>query len=148
MNWKCIVGIWCIAGCSSAEKKSAPPPPKPLPPVTAPASRPAAPETVRPLAGPRPNLGADDYWYDRFHEYMPEDVRGRYLATPPEERFRAFGEVLLDYQRRDAALDPYRARLDRADLERYHALPDLESCARFLAARFPGEDEPGNSNPR
>ncbi len=82
-----------------------------------------------------------DYWTERFEGYMPPELRARYLATPPAERFLAFGEKLLDYERREAALERFRSRLAPEDVAAYRALPDARASNAFLKSRFPREME-------
>jgi hypothetical protein len=66
---------------------------------------------------------------------MSTELKVEYLSTPEGERFEKYGERLLEFQRREALLDPHRAALSAAEVERYRALPDYESSVRFLEER-------------
>src|SRR5207253_1557134 len=77
-----------------------------------------------------------DYWLARFGPYMSAEERRAYEATPEPDRYERFGGKLLEYQRREELLEPYRGRLDAAKIEEYRRLPDFESCRRFLEAKF------------
>ena len=160
-----LQALIAAGGCRSDEVRAEPPSTSPAPspsPEPGPAKAPAAgprrvpvpvpvpatppppgspPTPVAPPAPAGPSAGPD-YYFDRFGGYMSADLRARYLATPPDERFRRFGEQILDWERRDAALEPYRARLSARDLDRYRALPDVESAQRFLDAKFPKTPRP------
>lgn len=128
-----VVALAILAGCSSEPPREevAPPaekptPATPRPPAPAPAPVPATP-TAAPRPGPAPapaststsasaSVGggapsyAPDFWYERFHEHMSVEMRRAYLATPREERFARFGDVLLAIERREAQAVEARAR--------------------------------------
>lgn len=89
----------------------------------------------QPASKPPP---APDYWVSRFGGYMSPEFRAEYLSIPDEkERFRKYGEKLLEFQKREQLLEQYRDRLSRTEVERYRALPDYEASLKFIQDRFP-----------
>ena len=78
-----------------------------------------------------------DFWVNRFGGYMTPSFRQEYLDTPEDERFHKYGDKLLEFQRREKLLDPYRARLSPTEIEQYRALPDYDSSQKFIDDRFP-----------
>ena len=73
-----------------------------------------------------------DFWYKRFHPYMKPELRREYMQTPVQERFRRYGELLLDYQRREALLEPVKGKLDPKALSQYYRLNSLAECRTFV----------------
>jgi hypothetical protein len=125
-----------LGGCPAPQR---PEPERPVPaPAPPPAPAPApAPTATATLAPPPAPAAPSDYWVNRFGGYMSPAFKAEYLATPPDERFAKYGDRLLDFQRREDALEPYRDRLSRAEIEKYRSLPDYDASMKWLEERFP-----------
>ncbi|RME72736.1 MAG: hypothetical protein D6776_08205 [Planctomycetota bacterium] len=96
----------------------------------------ASVENVAPPPAPSPETQPGDYWLERFGDYMQPAERELYLATPPAERYDRFADRILEWQRREALLEPYRDRLTPEEIAAYRRLPDLPSARAWLAQRF------------
>jgi len=125
-----VVALTILAGCSTEPPREevAPPAEKPTPATPRPPAPAPATPTAAPRSGPSPAPApapastataapappqasyAPDFWYERFHEHMSVEMRRAYLATPREERFARFGDVLLAIERREAQAVEARAR--------------------------------------
>jgi len=80
-----------------------------------------------------------DYWLQRFRDYMTPEEVSRYLATPEERRFEVFGQKLLDYQRREALIEPFKERLARERpelLQEYYRLASYDEAKAFVDKHF------------
>lgn len=93
------------------------------------------PELVRELAGAEAELqrGArDDYWTERFGDYMEARELRAYWSTPPEERFQAFGLRLLEFRLREELLQANRLKLTLEQVEAYRSQPDYDQARAYL----------------
>ncbi len=140
---------WGAAGCvlvSSSGKQRAEPEPKPKPAADAFELTQEAGGEAQVHEGASASArhvwrapAGSEYWLERYGAYMSAQERTAFLACPERRRFERFGARLLEYERREAMLAPYRDRLDPEEIAQYRRLEDTASARAWLRRRF-GEE--------
>ncbi|RMG10849.1 MAG: hypothetical protein D6731_16655 [Planctomycetota bacterium] len=115
-----LVAFWLLGlcGCGSSERIDRPESPRELQPELTPVA-------VR--------VGAlDDYWTERFGDYLDPDELYRYWIQPEERRFASYGMRWLEFALREDLLGEVAWRVPDDVQERFRAQPDYDASKRLL----------------